>query len=84
MYLNACSPVGIAGWEALGGMVFLEQVYHRGHALKFQKPMPATDTSFCLVVVSEDVSSQLLPHRHAGLPAVACPTVMLVNSPCEL
>lgn len=84
MYLNACSRVGIAGWEALGGVAFLERMYHWGHALRFQKPMPVIETSFCLVVVFEDGCSQLPPYCHACLPAVMLPTMMLMNSPCEL
>lgn len=48
LYLNTCSPVGRAVWEGLGSMALLEEMRHRGQALRFQKPMPIPVSVFSL------------------------------------
>lgn len=49
---------------------------------RFPKPMPLPIVFPCLVVPSQDVSSQLLP-GHAGLPAAILPTTMIMHTPSE-
>lgn len=47
----------------------------------FQKPVPFPDSFFCLSLsiscYGSEVSSQLLPQRHACLPAAMCPFMMV-------
>ena len=67
--LNTWSPVGETVREGLGGVALLEEVCHWGRALKLQRPLSFPANLLCLVVVSQDVRSQLLLQCHACLHA---------------
>lgn len=51
MYSNAWSSVGGTVWKGLEGVDFLEEVCHRGWAVRFQKPAPFQVSFLCLVLV---------------------------------
>lgn len=56
---NSWFPVDGIAWEGLGGITLLEVAGHRRWSLSFQKLTSLQVSSLCLVVVSQDLSSQL-------------------------
>ena len=57
--LNIWSLVSRTVWEGLGGMALLETVCPCGWALKFQETHNISSFSLSLMVMDQDVSSQL-------------------------
>lgn len=47
--------------SGLGGVPMLEEVWHWKFTLKFPKPMPFSVSSLCLLLVDQEVSSQVQP-----------------------
>lgn len=80
--LNVCSPVGATIWEGRGGVAFLEEVCYCRQALEFQKTCTIR-ISLCPMVVPQDVSSSLLLHHFASLPADTLLTMTVIDSPPE-
>lgn len=71
-------PTSEAVWEGLGGTALLEEVHHRGWALRLKTTL-ATPGSLCLqCAVGKDVSSRL--SASVAMFAVRCH----VSSPREL
>jgi hypothetical protein len=66
----------------LEGVALLEEVYHFGWTLRFQKPMLGL-VSFSLQFVDQDVSSQLLLQCPVCLSAALLPAMMVMDSPSE-
>lgn len=58
----------LESWEGLGGMALLEEAYHCGHALGFQKPMPFPVSALGLLYEDWDMSPQPLFQCHACRP----------------
>lgn len=57
--MNAWSSVGGAVWEGLGGVALMEEVCVTGSKVRgFKMSMPFPVSSFCLVLVDQDVSSE--------------------------
>lgn len=67
-------------WKGFRGVSLWEDMHHWEQALKSQKPVLTQVSFFCLVVVSQDEGSQLLPQGHARLCAVVFPSMMVMGS----
>lgn len=58
----------LESWEGLGDVALLEEAYHCGHVLRFQKPMPFPVSTSCLLHVDWDMSPQPLFQCHTCRP----------------
>lgn len=63
----------------LGCVSMLEEVCHWNFILKFRKPMPFLISSFCLLLVDQEVSSQLLPYCLIYPLLLCSPAVMVMD-----
>ena len=52
---------------------------HWGQVLRFSKMTPFPLIPPCLLLLDQDISSQLLIQHHACLPAAMLPAVMIMN-----
>ena len=53
-------------------------------ALRLQKSMLCSVSSFCLLTVDQDVNCQLLLQTYPCLPAAMLPTMRIMDSPLKL
>jgi hypothetical protein len=60
-------------------VALLEEVCHWKQALEFQNSMPFPVSFLCLMLVDEDMNSQLLCLCHVCLPGAMLPTMMVLN-----
>lgn len=58
--MNTWAPVGGTFGEELGGVALLKEVFPWGCDLRVQKPKTFPASPICLLVVDEDVGSQLV------------------------
>lgn len=77
------SPVGRTVWEGLGHTALLEMVYHRGVGFEVSKAHIIPNHSFCLMLVDQDLSSQLLVPVPFCLLTVMLPAMKVIDSPCD-
>lgn len=78
--MNAWAPAGRAICEELGNMALLEEMYHWGRDLRFQKLMPFPVRSLCLILLDQDVNRLQLKHDACLLSALLS-TTMKLDSP---